>query len=143
MEVRVDVAVGELDEREARVGRAGVPADEHAPRQPALCSGSAGDELDLLATDQGVHAAHDLREVALGGEVGAADVGAAGDEQLVGREAGDDLAGRSGVTITSSSMRAAERPSLAAQYVSSANTIPTSSSIGSSNECSREIIGAS
>ena len=49
----------------------------------------------------------------------------------------------SSVTTTSSSMRAAEWPSLAAQYVSSANTIPGSIVIGWSSECTREIIGAS
>ena len=47
------------------------------------------------------------------------------------------------VTTTSSSIRAAERPSVAAQYVSSAKTIPSSSSTGWSSECTREIIGDS
>ena len=47
------------------------------------------------------------------------------------------------VTTTSSSIRAAERPSVAAQYVSSANTIPSSSSTGASREWTREIIGDS
>src|SRR5581483_9511725 len=52
------------------------------------------------------------------------------------------ICGPSAVTSTSSSMRAAERPSLAGQQVSSANTMPSSISCGSSNECRREIIGA-
>jgi hypothetical protein len=47
------------------------------------------------------------------------------------------------VTTTSSSIRAAERPSVAAQYVSSAKTIPSSSSTGFSSEWTREIIGDS
>ena len=47
------------------------------------------------------------------------------------------------VTTTSSSIRAAERPSVAAQYVSSANTMPSSISTGWSSECTREIIGGS
>ena len=49
----------------------------------------------------------------------------------------------SSVTTTSSSMRAAEWPSLAAQYVSRAKTMPGSIVIGCSSECTREIIGAS
>src|SRR5919201_2083969 len=48
-----------------------------------------------------------------------------------------------GVTITSSSIRAAEVPSVAGQYVSTANIIPACSSIGSSNELSRLMIGRS
>ncbi len=47
------------------------------------------------------------------------------------------------VTTTSSSIRAAERPSVAAQYVSSANTMPSSISTGCSSEWTREIIGGS
>src|SRR5581483_9651068 len=49
----------------------------------------------------------------------------------------------SGVTSTSSSIRAAERPSRAGQYVSSAKTIPSSISTGSRKEWRREIIGDS
>src|SRR5262245_38388344 len=48
-----------------------------------------------------------------------------------------------GVTITSSSMRAAETPSAAGQYVSTAKTMPARSSMGSSSEFSREMIGRS
>src|SRR5207237_947766 len=48
-----------------------------------------------------------------------------------------------GVTITSSSMRAAEMPSVAGQYVSTANIMPACSSMGSSNEFSRLMIGRS
>ena len=48
-----------------------------------------------------------------------------------------------GVRTTSSSMRAAEIPSPAGQYVSTANTMPASSSIGSSSEFSRLMIGRS
>src|SRR5438477_3451948 len=48
-----------------------------------------------------------------------------------------------GVTMTSSSIRAADVPSVAGQYVSTANIIPACSSIGSSNELSRLMIGRS
>ena len=47
------------------------------------------------------------------------------------------------MTTTSSSIRAAERPSVAGQYVSSAKTIPSSSSTGQWKEWTREIIGGS
>ncbi len=49
----------------------------------------------------------------------------------------------SGVSTTSSSIRAAEMPSVAGQYVSTANTMPTLSSIGSRNDVTREINGRS
>ena len=59
---------------------------------------------------------------------GAADreVRLAGDEQVLGREAGDDLAAVL-VTTSCSSMRAADQPSQAGQNVSSANTMPSGS----------------
>ena len=49
----------------------------------------------------------------------------------------------SAVTTTSSSMRAADQPSAAGQYVSSANTMPSSRTSGWSSETSRLKIGFS
>src|SRR6185437_16106219 len=49
----------------------------------------------------------------------------------------------SAVTTSSSSIRAADHPSLAGQYVSSANTIPSSSTSGCSSDTSRLKIGFS
>ena len=76
-------------------------------------------------------------------DVGAAHVGAAAHEQLVGREPRQHLA----------AVRRDERPPprcapptcrrVAGQYVSSAKTIPSSISTGSWKEWRREIIGAS
>src|SRR5215469_5295683 len=47
------------------------------------------------------------------------------------------------VTTTSSSIRAADQPSAAGQYVSSANTMPSASTSGCSSETSREKMGFS
>ena len=49
----------------------------------------------------------------------------------------------SAVTTTSSSIRAADQPSLAGQYVSSANTMPSSSTSGWSSDTSRLKMGFS
>ena len=65
-----------------------------------------------------------------------------GNHQLLCGEQGYDL-GPSGVQITCSSMRAAERPSAAGQNVSSAKNMPSCSTMGSSSELSRLITGRS
>ena len=125
VQVRVDVAVGELDEDQPGVRGAVVAADQHrrararavlraAPAR-ARCprGGSAGARhaLAFSSTAAGrCRPPHGSRRA----KSAPRTYVPAGDEQLVGREARDHL-GPVGVTMTSSSIRAAERPSVAAQ----------------------------
>src|SRR5262245_61586040 len=140
VEVRVDVAVLEHDERESGVCRAGHAADQHHPRQAFVVLGQPGLELDVLPPDEPV-ARHTGVSVAASRSAPRTYVLPATSSSSAGKRVRMRLP--AAVTTTSSSIRAAERPSLAAQYVSSAKTMPSSISIGQSNECTREIIGGS
>src|SRR5581483_63860 len=167
--VRVDVPVVERDERQRHVRRAERAADEAARAQPARMSGQRVGELDVLAAHEPV-ARHPVREVTSAGFAHAPSptTAAAATASAAPLRPASPFASRSAprtysrpatrsssagkrvitsqpvaVTTTSSSILAAERPSVAAQYVSSANTIPSSISTGCSSEWTREIIGGS
>ena len=55
VQVRVDVTAGELDEHEAGVRRACVPADQDCACQSLRTVGQRRRELDVLVADERVH----------------------------------------------------------------------------------------
>src|SRR5262249_22228289 len=171
--VLVDVAVGQRDQRQCHVRRAERAADHAAGGQAAGASRQPRRQLDVLAPDEPIagqpfgqlpcasvaHRGTPARSTTAEDATASATPGSPSRPFSETRSAprtyvlpatSSSSAGKrvmisqpAAVTTTSSSMRAAERPSVAAQYVSSANTIPSSRSTRWSSEGPREVIGGS
>src|SRR5581483_914270 len=173
VQVLVQVAVVERDECQGHVRRPERAVDEPARREAARAARKRLGGHDVLAADEAIgrasvgelaRAAVAQRGTAAGSTTAAEATAAAtssGGRPLsdatrsaprtyVRPATSNSSAGKRvitsqpvAVTTTSSSIRAADRPSVAAQYVSSAKTMPSSISTGWSRECTREIIGDS
>ena len=97
---------------------------DHIGRHQSLCAPSKRADSTTASASVGLFRCDCVSRMA-GQPAAHREVPAAGDEQLLGREARDHLAAV-GVTTSCSSIRAACQPSEAGQNVSSAKTMPSS-----------------